>query len=175
MLLPQTRTRSVSVVGSPKHLSDLARIDADVRISCRTCGFEQDWARESLARHLFEIGGSQVWSEITRHLRCAKFGCGSTSLRALPVPYARRGANMSRRVAKLDAHLLELAMHILERAVRVSCGRAVASVELRLALLVIYSYSRDRDGVRRFWSWRQPEIAPLTMGWSNLSAPFVMA
>ena len=139
------------MVGAPKHLSDLARIDADVRIACRTCGFEQDWARGDLARHLFEIGGSQVWSEITRHLRCRRFGCGSADLRAIPVPYARRGANMRRRIAKLDARLLASALELLDEAVRASRGEAVATPEVRLALLVVYAYSRDRDGVRRFW------------------------
>ncbi|MBB5713883.1 hypothetical protein [Sphingomonas aerophila] len=139
------------MVGQPKHLSDLARIEADVRITCRECGFEEDWQRDAFARHLFALGASQVWSEITRALRCRRFGCGSTNLRAAAVPFARRAANMPRRVGRLDAHLLDTAMKVLEQAVHTSRGRAVATLELRLALLVVYRYSHDRDGVRHFW------------------------
>jgi hypothetical protein len=139
------------MVGQPKHLSDLRKIEADVRITCRQCGFEDDWTREALAEHLFDIGGSQVWSEITRHLSCRRFGCGSRNLRALPVPYARRAANLPRRVGKLDAQLLGTALKILEQAVERSPGRSVATLEVRLALLVLHRYVRDRELIRRFW------------------------
>ena len=139
------------MVGAPKHLSDLHKISADVRITCRRCGFEDDWTRQALAGHLFAIGGSQVWSEITRHLRCRRSGCGSPDLRALAVPYARRPANMPRRIGKLDAQLVATAMKVLEEAVARSRKQGVATLEVRLALLVIHRYARDRELVRRFW------------------------
>lgn len=139
------------MVGQPKQLSDLKKIAADVRITCRRCRFEDDWTREALAKHLSAIGGSQMWSEITRHLRCRRFGCGSPDLRALPVPYARRPANMPRRIGKLDAQLVGTAMKILQQAAARSNGQAVASLEVRLALLVVHRYARDRELVRRFW------------------------
>ena len=139
------------MVGAPKHLSDLARVEADVRITCRKCGFEEDWTRGALARHLLDLGGSQVWSEITRRMRCRRFGCGSSDLRALPVPYARRAANTPRRISKLDAEMIAAALGVLDRAVCASRGSAVASIEVRLSLLVVYAYSRDRETVRRFW------------------------
>lgn len=139
------------MVGPPKHLSDLRKIEADVRITCRRCGFEHDWTRDALAEHLFAIGGSQVWSEITRHLRCRRYGCGSAELRALPVPYARRPANMPRRVGKLDAQIVGTAMKILEQAVARSNKQAVATLEVRLALLVVHRYVRDGELIRRFW------------------------
>ena len=46
-------------------LSDLATIEADVRITCRRCRFEEDWSRDDLARHLDALGGSEVSSAIT--------------------------------------------------------------------------------------------------------------
>ncbi len=139
------------MVGHPKHLSDLKKIDADVRFTCRRCGFEDDWSPEDLAKHLLEIGGSQVWSEITRYLHCRRVGCGSPDLRILPVPYARRPANLPRRVGKLDSQLLGTALQILEAAVARSPGRSVAGVEVRLALLVVHGYARDRQLVRDYW------------------------
>ncbi len=139
------------MVGQPKRLSDLARIEADVRITCGRCHFEDDWTRNDLARHLAATGGSQVWSEITRHLRCRRADCGSTDLRAVPVPYARRPANMLRRVSRLDAHVVGTALTILEQAVARSKNEAVATLEVRLALLVVHRYARERELVQRFW------------------------
>jgi hypothetical protein len=48
------------MVGAAKHLSDLNKIEADVRITCRKCGFEDDWDRHELARHVLAIGGSLI-------------------------------------------------------------------------------------------------------------------
>lgn len=137
---------------APERLSDLAPLGADVRIVCERCGFEEDWTPEALTDHLAGIGGSEVWSEITRHLRCRSFGCGSTDVRAIPVPRDRRAANMPRRIGRLDAQLVEAALGILDAATRRSLGQAVATLEVRLALLVVHWYARDRDCVRRFWS-----------------------
>jgi hypothetical protein len=109
------------VVSSPKHLSDLAKIEADVRITCRRCRFEVDWRREDVAQHLREIGGSLVWSEITRHMVCGRAGCGSPDLR------------------------------ILREAVAGSAGQSVATIEVRLALLVLHRYVRNGVLIRQFW------------------------
>jgi len=157
------------MVGPPKHLSDLRKVEADVRITCRRCWFEDDWTREGLAKHLSEIGGSQVWSEITRHLTCRRFGWGSRDLRALPVPYARRGANMAKRIGRLDGQLLGTALKILEQAVARSPGRSVATMEVRLALLVVHRYLRDRELVRGFWDCASDSSRAVSEG---LSEPF---
>lgn len=139
------------MVGAPKHLSDLRRIEADVRVTCRRCGFEDDWSVDDLSRHLLSIGGSTVWSQITATLRCRRDGCESGNLRLLPVPYARRTANLPRRVGKLTATILEAAVTILEQAAARSAGQAVATIEVRLALLVVHQYARDRDAIAFFW------------------------
>lgn len=138
------------MVGAPKHLADLDRIEADVRITCRRCGFEDDWTTAELARHLLAIGGSTVWSEVTRYLTCRRVGCGATELTALPVPYARRQANMPRRVAKLDAQLVETAVAVLEAAAR-SKVRPIATIDVRLALLVVHAFVREDKTARQFW------------------------
>lgn len=144
------------MVGSPKYLSDFARVEADVRIVCRRGGFEEGWTRAALAEHLLAIGGSQVWSEITRHLRCRSFGCGSTELCAPAVPFARRGTNVPRRIGRLDANLLGAALGVLEATVNRSRGQAVATLEVRLTLLVVRRYARDRGCVHRIWIRRRP-------------------
>ena len=135
----------------PERLSDLAQLGVDVRIVCERCGFEEDWTPDALTNHLASIGGSEVWAEITRHLRCRSFGCGSTDVRAITVPQDRRAANMSRRIGRLDAQLVEAALDILDAATRRSLGQAVATLDVRLALLVVHWYARDGECVRRFW------------------------
>ena len=139
------------VVGHPKQLSDLDRIEADVRITCRRCGFEQDWTVADLSRHLLAIGGSTVWSEITRKLRCGHFQCREPNLRASPVPYARRQANLPRRIGALDVKTLETTMQVLEEAHASQRVSSVATRELRLALLVVHRYARNREAVKLFW------------------------
>jgi hypothetical protein len=140
------------MVGAPKHLRDLAKIEADVRVTCRECGFEMDWTVADLTAHLISIGGNLTWSEVTRHLVCRRQACGSKRLRASAVPFARRQANLPRQIPKFDAHLIATAMGVLEEAVACSPGRDVATPEVRLALLVLYSYVRDAENARTFWS-----------------------
>ena len=139
------------MVGAPKHLHDLNKIEADVRVTCRQCGFEVDWKVAELSAHLIAIGGNLTWSEITRHLVCRRQGCGSTRLRATPVPFARRQANLPRQIGKIDARLIAAAMTVLEEATARSPHRDVATAEVRLALLVVYVYARDAEMVREFW------------------------
>ena len=136
---------------TPERLSDLAREEVEVRIACRRCGFEEDWAPDALARHLAQIGGSAIWPEITRHLRCRRSGCGSNDLRACRMPRGGRPANLPRRIGRLDAHLVGTALDVLDAAVRRSRNQAVATLEVRLALLVVHRYARDRECVRRVW------------------------
>jgi hypothetical protein len=149
------------MVGDPKHLSDLDRIEADVRITCRECRFEDDWTTSELASHLRAIGGSTVWSEITRHMVCRRFGCGSPDLRAAAVPYARRGANMKARVSKLDAETVQIALAALREALSQQRKGAVATREVRLALLVLLRYTGQREAARQFWE-RASLTRPLT-------------
>lgn len=137
---------------APASLSELSGRAVAVRIVCRLCAFEEDWSPAGLALHLAQIGGSEVWLEITRHLRCRSFGCGSTDLIAQAVPTTGRSANMKRRVGRFDAHVLAIALAILEAAVQRSRGQAVATMEVRLALLVVHRYAQDSDCVRHFWS-----------------------
>jgi len=139
------------MVGDPKRLSDLNKIEADVRIICRRCGFEEDWTTGDLARHLIAIGGNQAWSEITRYLSCRRVGCGSPDLRHIAVPYARRQPNLPRQIGALDARLIATAVTILEEATARSPRTAVDTIEVHLALLVVHRYIRDREAVRRFW------------------------
>lgn len=150
------------MVGDPKHLSDLRRIEADVRVTCAECGLEEDWDVDALAARLHRTGGSTVWTEITRKLRCRRFGCGGRDLRAVPVPFARRPPNTPRKVGALDAALIDLSMKVLyEAAYRWTAG-PVGTMEVRLALYVVYRYVRERHLVDEYW-----RIANRARGWAG--------
>ena len=59
---------------------------------------------------------------------------------------------MPRRIGRFDAHLLGTALGILDATTRRSGGQDAATLEVRLALLVVHGYVRDRECVRSFWS-----------------------
>ena len=129
----------------PRHLAHLDKIEADVCIRCRHCKFDDDRTVSALSRHLHETGGGTVWSELTRSLSCRRFGCGSLDVRALIVPYARRPANMPRRVGELDRRIVDAALAILTDAAQTRSNSA-ATLDVRLALS---------------WNSRAPGLPPL--------------
>lgn len=139
------------MVGAPKHLSDLDRIKADVRITCRECGYEEDWTLDSLKRHLVRTSGSQSWTEITRGMRCRRFTCCGTDLYPLAVPFARKPPNLPRKVKPLDGLRITLALQILDDAAQRAQYGPVATADVRLALYVLHPFLRDARLVRDFW------------------------
>lgn len=139
------------MVGDPKTLSDLARIEADVRVRCRKCGLEEDWSIESLRQHLKGTGGSEAWSEIARTLYCRRSGCGGRDLRVLAVPFSRRPPNMPREIPALQALVIDLAMKVLADAAYRSRQEKVGTVEVRLALYVLHPLLADAPLVRACW------------------------
>jgi len=139
------------MVGDPKTLSDLTRIEADVRVRCRDCGLEEDWSVESLRRHLAGVGGSEVWSELTRGMRCRRLTCQGTDFRVTPVPFSRKPPNMPRKVKALDGLLIDLALRILHAAAQRSTREPVGTPEVRLSLYVLRPYLRDDHLVRGAW------------------------
>ena len=81
---------SAYVVGNPKHLSDLRKIEATLRVSCRRCGHAREFDIGELAQILMAKRKSDVWTELPQHFRCQ---CGARRPRLLPIPFgARRGA-----------------------------------------------------------------------------------
>ena len=72
-------------------------------------------------------------------------------MRATPIPYAKLPPNGAQRMGKLDSHLLGTAMTILEQAVARSHHQAAATLDVRLALMVVHRYAREGRLVARFW------------------------
>jgi hypothetical protein len=156
------------MVGDPKQLSDLAKVEADVRIVCRCFTFEDDWDLNALARRLRRIGGSTVWTEITRGMRCNRPGCKSTNLYALPVEYGQAKPNAPVALSPLDRAMIDLALTILRDATRRSKTGQVGTADVRLALYVVHGHLRDAKLVREFWiAATEPDRKP----WSSCQLP----
>jgi hypothetical protein len=76
------------MVGSPKTLYDLRKIDADLQLTCRACGRRRMVDREWLIAELLKRRKSVDWGAVQHQLRCSGDGCGSKDVRPTPVPFS---------------------------------------------------------------------------------------
>ena len=139
------------MVGPPKYLSDLAKIEADVRVICRACGYEVDWDREGLARWILQRGGSTVWTEITRGMVCPKRKCKSTNHNAIAVPFSRRAPNEPVHLRPIERKVIEVALEVLRNAAARSPYGPVGTPSVRLALYALKLFLPDRQLLAEFW------------------------
>jgi hypothetical protein len=76
------------MVGDPKTLYDLRKIDADLEVTCHTCGHRRTLDREWLIGELLRRKKSVDWSMVQHQLRCTKDGCGSRIVRLRFIPFS---------------------------------------------------------------------------------------
>jgi len=76
------------MVGDPKTLYDLRKIDADLRVVCRLCGRRRLLDREWLIGELQRRRRSLDWALVKHQFRCAIDGCGGRDVRLEIIPYA---------------------------------------------------------------------------------------
>lgn len=50
------------MVGAPKTLHDLYRVEAQVKATCRGCGASEVWELDALIAEVRENGGNTDWS-----------------------------------------------------------------------------------------------------------------
>jgi hypothetical protein len=75
------------MVGDPKDLSDLRRVEATLRVTCRRCGHAREFDIGELGRELSRRRKSSAWDALPHHFRC---GCGARRPRLLPIPFGAR-------------------------------------------------------------------------------------
>lgn len=98
------------MVGDPKTLYDLRKIDADLRVVCRSRGRRRMLDREWLIGELQRRKKSVDWTLVRHQFRCAVEGCGSREVRLEIVPFAGRDVPEPVQ-ALLDAVAAYLAAH----------------------------------------------------------------
>lgn len=75
------------MVGDPKYLSDLDRIEARLRVTCRRCRNVREFGTDELGRELFRRRKNTAWELLPDHFRCR---CGAKWPRLLILPFAEK-------------------------------------------------------------------------------------
>ncbi|MHA6723797.1 hypothetical protein [Sphingomonas sp. RS2018] len=135
------------MVGDPKTLHDLHRIEAQVRVSCRSCLATEVWDLAALIDEVRANGGNTDWRAARSALKCPK-RCASPLIHLLPIPYGKQRA---RQRAHRHA-LINLALQILQAAAYQSSSKAVGTIEVRLALHVLRPFVRDPKLLTKYWT-----------------------
>lgn len=154
----------MNVVGDPKSLSDLHRIEAQVRVTCRSCKASETWDLDALISEVRANGGSTDWKAARWSIKCPQ-NCPSPTVDLLPIPFGRQRA---RRRAHQHA-LLNLALQILREAAHRSSREAVGTVEVRLALHVLRPLVRDSGLLKDYW---EAAIAEPRHPWTSCHLPY---
>lgn len=152
------------MVGPPKNLSDLRRIEAQVRVTCTSCKAVEVWELDALVDEVRRNGGNTDWHTARYALKCPR-RCASPMISLLPIPYGRQRA---RRQAHRHA-LVNLALAILREAAGRSAEQAVGTIEVRLALHVLRPFVRDQQLLNEFW--RSATILP-RHPWTSCHLPY---
>lgn len=152
------------MVGAPKNLSDLRRIDAQVQVTCTSCRSSEVWELAALIEEVRRNGGNTDWRAARRSIRCPK-RCPAPIISLVPIPYGRQRA---RRRAHRHA-LVNLALAVLREAASRSGEEAVGTIEVRLALHVLRPFVTDQALLSAYW--RAATIQP-RHAWASCLLPY---
>lgn len=134
------------MVGDPKTLDELDKIEAQVRVTCRGCKASEVWELNALIAEVRRNGGNTDWRAARRSIKCPS-RCASPMIDLLPLPFGKRRA---RRHAHRHA-LINLSLQILREATARSANEAVGTLEVRLALHVLRPFVREQRLLNEFW------------------------
>ena len=152
------------MVSDPKSLSDLYRIEAQVRVTCRSCKATELWELDGLIDEVRKNGGNPDW-RMARHAIKCPHRCPSPNVDLLPIPFGKQRA---RRRAHRHA-LINLALQVLREAASRSSVEEVGTLEVRLALHVLRPFVRDSRLLAEFW--KAATIQP-RHPWTSCQLPY---
>ncbi len=136
------------MVGPPKTISDLKRVEGNPRAVCRSCKFTREWDREQLIRERMFAHLSNDWRAFCAQARCEQ--CGSADVRMEVIPFAKPIPPPSRPIKEA---LVFKALCVLDEAMeQARGGKVLPSLGLRFALAYLYAIG-DR---RKEWFDREP-------------------
>lgn len=134
------------MVGPPKSLYDLHRVEAQVRVTCRSCKATELWELDALIAEVRNNGGNTDWKAAHWSIKCPH-RCSSPRVTLLALPFGKQRA---RRQAHRQT-LINLALQILQEAAQRSAHEAVGTLEVRLALHVLRPFVGDQSLLVEFW------------------------
>lgn len=143
---------AVPMVGPPKTLHDLRRVEAAVRIACRACKRTVLRDREELISERFFQRRSCEWPAVQTDMPCPH--CGDPDVRVDAIPFGQDNTELRARRARML--LMNLALKVLADAARTakSHPEALATVDataVRLALRILHPFVRDQAMLTTFW------------------------
>lgn len=152
------------MVGDPKNLSDLHRIEAQVKVTCTSCKATEVWELDALIAEVRANGGNTDWHRARYAVKCPH-RCASPIIKLLPIPFGRERA---RKQAHRHA-IINLSLQILREAAARSATEPVGTIEVRLALHVLRPFVRDQQVLNAFW--RSATIQP-RHPWTSCQLPY---
>ncbi|WP_085810836.1 hypothetical protein [Sphingomonas sp. TZW2008] len=136
-----------SMVGPPKTIYDLRKIDGAIRIVCRGCERKTLLDREEFIMRR-SVGASSDWAVICRELNCPQ--CSSRDVKVQIEACGQGLPELRRRRAAMIT--IELALHNLLRASFSGSRKAIPVEEVRLALRALYPHLQDRSVFEGYWA-----------------------
>ncbi|RUN76509.1 hypothetical protein EJC47_11095 [Sphingomonas sp. TF3] len=137
------------MVGAIKSLTDLRRIEAAVRVTCKKCGHVRMIDREVLIKHCSFHRSSLDWEDVRAGLWCWRSGCLSRNTHVEALPFSQD--EVALRHKRAETILMNLALRVLKDAAYRPNSEAMATTDVRLALRVLYPYMGSRDTLTRYW------------------------
>lgn len=134
------------MVGPPKTLHDLHRVEAQVQVTCRGCKATELWELDALITEVRNSGGNTDWRMAHWSIKCPH-RCASPRLTLQALPFGRQRA---RRRAHRHA-LINLALQILRDAAQRSAHESVGTLDVRLALHVLRPFVGEQRLLTEFW------------------------
>jgi hypothetical protein len=156
------------MVGDPKTLHDLARVDGAVHVRCRVCGHVELKDREEMIRGRLFHRLSCDWEVVCRSQRCGSAKCDSADVRVSVAPYSQDMDVLKRRRGAMIT--IGLALHILRKSAYSGSRPEIPVEAVRLALRALHPFVGDRSLLERYWELYSRELAPhetltLPFGW----------
>jgi hypothetical protein len=134
------------MVGAPKTLHDLYRVEAQVQVVCRSCRAAEVWELDALIAEVHNNGGNSDWRSAPRSIKCPH-RCAAPMIHLVIIPFGKQRA---RRRAHRHA-LINLSLQILREAANRSAEQPVGTLEVRLALHVLRPFVKDHRLLTEFW------------------------
>lgn len=136
------------MVGQPKSLYELRKVEGAVNVTCKACGKSRLYDLEELIRSRTFQRQSTDWEVVMREMPC--WHCPDrTETRVAIVPYAANDREL--RARRAEMLLMNLALKVLHTAAYRSQRDDIDTPAVRLALRVLRPFLPDRTLLVRFW------------------------
>lgn len=136
------------VVGQPKTLYDLRKVEGAVNVTCKACGKSRLYDLEELIKARVFQRQSTDWRIVEREMRCS-YCVERTETRVAIVPYAANDREL--RARRADTIIINLALSVLHHAAYGARRDDIDTPAVRLALRVLRPFLPDRTLLVRFW------------------------